>query len=60
MTPEYLNLALQAAEAERRAHFSDAASVWVKALKKARAVDIAWVSIRIEFCMNATARSWGR
>lgn len=60
MTTEYINLAQQAAEAERRAHFSDAASVWVKALKKARAVDIAWVSIRIEFCLNATSRNWGR
>ncbi|WP_061799454.1 ANR family transcriptional regulator [Serratia ficaria] len=60
MTPEYLNLAQQAAEAERRAHYSDAASIWVKSLKFARAVDVAWVGVRIDFCFSATANSWGR
>lgn len=60
MTFGYKNLAHQAAEAERRAHYSDAASIWLKAFEVARAVDVAWVQIRIDFCFNAASRNWGR
>ncbi|WP_413503879.1 ANR family transcriptional regulator [Serratia grimesii] len=56
----YKNLAHQAAEAERRAHFADAAELWKKALGVARAADAVWVNVRIEFCVNAVARDWGR
>lgn len=37
MTFGYKNLAHQAAEAERRAQYSDAASIWLKAYEVARA-----------------------
>ncbi|WP_454878644.1 ANR family transcriptional regulator [Serratia inhibens] len=60
MTFGYKNLAHQAAEAERHANFSDAATLWKKALEVARAKDAAWVSTRIDFCVNAVARNWGR
>jgi hypothetical protein len=60
MTLGYKNLAHQAAEAERRGHFADASSIWLKAFEVARAVDVAWVQIRIDFCVNAAARNWGR
>jgi hypothetical protein len=46
MTFGYNNLAHQAAEAERRGHFADAASIWLKAFEVARAVDVVWVQIR--------------
>ncbi|MEL5614390.1 ANR family transcriptional regulator [Serratia marcescens] len=59
MTFKYKSLAHQAAEAERRAHFADAAEMWRQALDTARAVDIVWIKIRIEFCVNAAARCWG-
>ena len=59
MTFKYKNVAHQAAEAERRSHFSDAAELWGQALDTARAVDVAWIKIRIEFCVNAAARCWG-
>lgn len=56
---KYKSLVHQAAEAERRAHFADAAEKWRQALEAARAVDIVWVNVRIEFCINAAARCWG-
>ncbi|HGM5294997.1 TPA: ANR family transcriptional regulator [Serratia marcescens] len=59
MTFKYKNLAHQAAEAERHAHFADAAEKWRQALETARAVDVAWIHIRIDFCVNADARCWG-
>lgn len=59
MSFKYKSLAHQAAEAERRAHFADAAEKWRQALEAARAVDIAWIHIRIGFCVNAAARCWG-
>ncbi len=59
MSFKYKSLAHQAAEAERRAHFADAAEMWRQALDTARAVDIVWIKIRIEFCVNAAARCWG-
>ncbi|MGJ5857405.1 MULTISPECIES: ANR family transcriptional regulator [Serratia] len=52
-------MAHQAAEAERRADFADAAGKWRQALEAARAVDVAWINIRIGFCVNAAARCWG-
>ena len=59
MTFGYKNLAHQAAEAERRAQYSDADSIWLKAFEVARAVDVALVQIRIDFCVNAASRNWG-
>lgn len=56
---KYKSLAHQAADAERRAHFADAAELWRQAIDAARAVDVAWVNVRIEFCVNAAARCWG-
>ncbi|MBH2762309.1 ANR family transcriptional regulator [Serratia marcescens] len=56
---KYKSLAHQAAEAERRAHFADAADLWRQAIDVARAVDVVWVNVRIEFCVNAAARCWG-
>ncbi|WP_182074823.1 MULTISPECIES: ANR family transcriptional regulator, partial [unclassified Serratia] len=53
MSFKYKSLAHQAAEAERRAHFADAAEKWRQALEAARAVDVAWIHIRIGFCVNA-------
>ncbi|QNQ52342.1 ANR family transcriptional regulator [Serratia liquefaciens] len=60
MTFGYKNLAHQAAEAERSAQYGDAASIWLKAFEVARAVDVMWVQIRIDFCVNAASRNWGR
>ncbi|EMF5052087.1 ANR family transcriptional regulator [Serratia marcescens] len=59
MSFKYKSLAHQAAEAERRAHFADAADLWRQAIDAARAVDVAWINVRIEFCDNAAARCWG-
>lgn len=59
MSFKYKSLAHQAAEAERRTHFADAAELWSQAFDAARAVDVAWVNVRIEFCVNAAARCWG-
>ncbi|MBI6122101.1 ANR family transcriptional regulator [Serratia marcescens] len=59
MSFKYKSLAHQAAEAERRAHFADAAELWRQAGNAARAVDAVWVTARIEFCINAAARCWG-
>ncbi|ELH4241269.1 ANR family transcriptional regulator [Serratia sp. SM29] len=59
MTFKYKNLAHQAAEAERHARFSDAAELWRQAGNAARAVDVVWVTARIEFCVKADARCWG-
>lgn len=56
---KYKSLAHQAAEAERRAHFADAADLWRQAIDAARSVDVVWVNVRIEFCVNAAARCWG-
>ncbi|WP_405051058.1 ANR family transcriptional regulator [Serratia bockelmannii] len=58
MSFKYKSLAHQAAEAERRAHFADAAELWRQAFDVARAVDVVWVNVRIEFCVNAAARCW--
>ncbi|HFF9481663.1 ANR family transcriptional regulator [Serratia marcescens] len=59
MSLKYKSLAHQAAEAERRAHFADAAELWRQAIGAARAVDVVWVNVRIEFCANAASRCWG-
>ncbi len=59
MSFKYKSLAHQAAEAERSTHFADAAEKWRQALEAARAVDVAWIHIRIAFCVNAAARCWG-
>ncbi|HGE6660257.1 TPA: ANR family transcriptional regulator [Serratia marcescens] len=59
MSFKYKSLAHQAAEAERRAHFADAAEKWRQALEAARSVDVAWINTRIGFCVNAAARCWG-
>lgn len=40
-------------------NFADAAEKWRQALEAARAVDVAWIHIRIGFCVNAAARCWG-
>lgn len=59
MSLKYKSLAHQAAEAERRAHFADAAELWRQAIGAARAVDVVWVNVRIEFCANAASSCWG-
>ncbi|HGM7072208.1 ANR family transcriptional regulator [Serratia marcescens] len=59
MSFKYKSLSHQAAEAERRAHFADAAEKWRQALETARAVDVPWIKTRMEFCTNAAARCWG-
>ncbi|MGJ5824854.1 ANR family transcriptional regulator [Serratia sp. H402Y] len=55
----YRNIARIAGECEQRGWYEKAAEVWEKSLKLARAVDVPWIKIRIEFCINAAARCWG-
>ncbi|WP_187181947.1 MULTISPECIES: ANR family transcriptional regulator [Serratia] len=55
----YRNIARIAAECEQRGWYEKAAEVWEKSLKLARAVDVPWIKIRIEFCVNAAVRCWG-
>lgn len=55
----YRNIARIAGECEQRGWYEKAAEVWEKSLKLARAVDVPWIKIRIEFCVNAAARCWG-
>ncbi|MDX7085927.1 ANR family transcriptional regulator [Serratia marcescens] len=60
MNNAYRNIARIAGEAERHGMFDEAADVWRKSLSIARAADIAWINIRIDFCVNAALRDWGR
>lgn len=55
----YKNLARIAGECERYGWYERAAEVWEQSLPIARAVDIPWVKIRMEFCANAATRNWG-
>jgi hypothetical protein len=59
MSFAYKELAQQAAEAERRAQFTDAAAIWNQAYEKAKFIDQPWVIVRIDFCNNAAKNNWG-
>lgn len=60
MNNAYRNIARIAGEAERNGMFAEASEVCRKSLSIARAVDIDWINIRIDFCVNAASRNWGR